>query len=281
MVERRDLHCVPAFPLRVAPQPHRQSDAALGRLFPPVEFHHFGYVELETVKPNVLEPEGNDQHLVMLNGCSQFITNDTIKALWLKSSNIRVMKTFWVAWLRYEDSSASVLNSLAVKPPYTSVIRYCAYKKDIFGYFKTDCEGSSVYVAYYNARVKRNLKIDETVRNGAGCATVLIEKYERIYEETGVGNYYDAEPKATRTHVSNAVRPEHLQTYLRQESRYQRWDDFVGLLIDTFDAYVKFDQTKQTDCADKDVVAESGMKKHTQKKHERDQGEAQARMFEV
>ncbi|EQC24686.1 hypothetical protein SDRG_17421 [Saprolegnia diclina VS20] len=204
---------------------------------------------------------------------TQIVTSDDIKAPYLASTDVAKMRAFWLEWLRYEDAVMERFKQFDGKAAIQRrVLRHCIddttlrtmlryrWKQgnraleaipddELYAFFKTDCERVRTNVPDFNARVRRELRCNETIRNGESRALVLIEQFVRICDESGFRDYPDVEPEAARNHIINAVRPEYLQTYLRQEinfskKRYKCWDDFVGLLIDTFGAYTRFDNYK-------------------------------------
>ncbi|KDO17755.1 hypothetical protein SPRG_16782 [Saprolegnia parasitica CBS 223.65] len=207
---------------------------SLAQQLPPVEFHHFTHLAPESIEQNRPAPDGPGQYAkTMPEGFTQIVTADDIKAPFLNSSDTAKMKAFWLEWRRYEDAIQERFNQFGGQVAIQRrVLRYCVDNNtlrtmlryrwgqgsrdldsvpddELYAFFKTDCE-----------RVKTN-----------------------------VADFF-ARPESARNHIIHAVRPEYLQSYLRQEinfskKRYKRWDDFVGLLIDTFGAYTRFDNFKK------------------------------------
>ncbi|KDO28047.1 hypothetical protein SPRG_20209 [Saprolegnia parasitica CBS 223.65] len=239
---------------------------SLAQQLPPVEFHHFTHLAPESIEQNRPAPDGPGQYAkTMPEGFTQIVTADDIKAPFLNSSDTAKTKAFWLEWHRYEDAIQERFNQFGGQVAIQRrVLRYCVDNNtlrtmlryrwgqgsrdldsvpddELYAFFKTDCERVKTNVADFFAR---------TIRNGESRALVLIEQYARICDESGFREYHDVEPESARNHIIHAVRPEYLQSYLRQEinfskKRYKRWDDFVGLLIDTFGAYTRFDNFKK------------------------------------
>ncbi|OQR90525.1 hypothetical protein ACHHYP_05453 [Achlya hypogyna] len=242
---------------------HASRAQAQASRLPPVDFHTFEHLSTDVVSRNMPQNNEIQYGMAVPAAFSQVITADDIKAPWLASCDIEDIKQTAVRE-RFPQFGGQV----AVQ---CRVIRYCIepvilvaiarhrWKQtrpveeisdlEVYAYLKTDCEQATAAITAFQARVHRELRCDESIKDSASRVLCLTAMYEKICDESGFPRYYDAEVEAARNHIIAAQRPAEVQSRVRSEvsfskRRFKLWDDIVSLCIERMDAWCTFEPAR-------------------------------------
>ncbi|OQR99505.1 hypothetical protein ACHHYP_05965 [Achlya hypogyna] len=261
--------------------------AAHAPVLPPPAYHHFQHIDPASYQRVA---EDMNQHVERpfqpADGVKQLVAFDQIKAPTLKQPDLAEIKTFWLKYEKYERDLAEKFDQYdqqfaiqyrhvrnCMEPYVFNTICRFRWKHDpatishvdVYALIKTDCQGSHAQIQAFQSRVKAELKIDETIKEGASRVLCLVTLYEKICTECGFPGYAEAEIDASRRHIIGALKPEAVKSLVQAEvnfskRRYNCWDDFVGLLIERMNAYCTYESAFKAQVHAKDDVPKGGGK---------------------
>ncbi|OQR81849.1 hypothetical protein ACHHYP_16415, partial [Achlya hypogyna] len=233
-----------AFSRFVLDQPDimRAAAAAPAPVLPPPANNHFHHIDPAAYQRVAEEKNSHfERPFHPTEDVKQLVSFDQIKAPTLHKPDLAEMKAFWLKYDKYErdlrEKYEQYGQQFAIQyrhvrncmEPYVfnTICRY-RWKRDpaeithanVYALFKIDCAGSHAEIPAFLERLKRELRIDETISDGAFRILCLITLYEKICTESGFPGYCESETKNARHHVIQALKPDAVRQLIEKELQF-------------------------------------------------------------
>ncbi|OQR80973.1 hypothetical protein THRCLA_23429, partial [Thraustotheca clavata] len=147
-------------------------------------------VASETVTKNLPVNNEGQYSTATPHEYTQIVANYDIEAPKLVSCDIEEMKKFWLDWQR--RTLRLIWRQGGNSNPGHPILT----DSKIYAYFKTDCELSTAAISTFQSRVKRELRCDVSIKDGASRILCMASTYDKICHEAGFVKHYDAEIEA-------------------------------------------------------------------------------------